>query len=335
MLSSLRRPLWAVLPALVAVVLSSCGGGGGDATKVLDRSFKHRIDSADLKLQLNIKAQRNKPSQPVRFQATGPFRANGRALPSANLTVDAGTPGGQTISTGFLSTGNRLFVKFQDVYYEQPRAVVRQTNQNFKRDSARSVSPTGLGLHPRSWLKDAKKSGSTQVAGVDSEHVSGKLDVANVVRDFNRFLLRSGGAIGNATGQGGVPTLSGAEIKRIVDFVKDPTFDVYVGKRDGILRRIAGQVNLNVPDSQRGQFGGLKGGTIQFSIEFDNVNGHQRIRAPSNSHPLSELRQFLGGAAPAPTSPSQGDALRKYAQCLDKAKPGDTDAIQRCTRLLR
>jgi hypothetical protein len=318
-----------------AVVLSSCGGGGGDATNALDRAFKHPIDSADLKLQLDIDVQRDTSTQPIRFQATGPFRTNGRKLPSANLSVAAGTPGGQTISTGFLSTGDRLFVKFQDVYYEQPRAVVSQTNRNFKRDRSRNTSPTGLGLHPRSWLKEAKSKGSSQVAGVATEHVSGKLDVANLVRDFNRFLLRSGSAIGSATGQPVTPALTSAEIKRIVDFVKDPNFDVYVGKRDGILRRIAGQVKLHVPDRDSSQLRGLKGGTIQFSVEFDNVNGHQRIQAPSNARPLSELRQFLGGAAPPPTGTIRPDALKKYAQCLDRSKPGDTDAIQRCTRLLR
>jgi hypothetical protein len=302
---------------------------------VLDRAFKHRIDSANLKLQLDINVKRDTPTQPIRFQATGPFQANGRKLPSANLNVAAGSPGGQTVATGFLSTGNRLFVKFQDVYYEQPRAVVDQTNRNFRNKSSRSTSPTTLGLHPRSWLKDAKREGGAQVAGVATEHVSGKLDVTNVVRDFNRFLLRSGGAIGSAAGQAVPPTLTDADIKRIVSFVKDPSFDVYVGKRDGILRRISGQVQLHVPDNASSPVRGLKGGTIQFSVEFDDVNGHQRIEAPASARPLAELQQFLGGASPPPTGAVSPDALKKYSKCLDKAKPGDTDAIQRCTRLLR
>jgi hypothetical protein len=75
---------------------------------------------------------------------------------------------------------------------------------------------------------------------------------------------------------------------------------------------------------------------VQFSLEFDNVNGKQRIQAPTGARPLSELTQALGGGGTSPpTARPQGDAFKKYARCLDKAKPGDTDALQRCARLLR
>ena len=334
-LSSLRRPLIAVLWMAAAVALASCGGSGGNATGALNRAFKHRIQSADLKLQIDLDTKSSTPSQPQRFQVSGPFRANGRKLPSANLTVVSGPPGGQTVTTGFLSTGDRLFVKFQDVYYEQPAAVVRKTNQNLARTNPRASSPTALGLHPRSWLKEAKTNGSAQVGGVGTRHISGKLDVANLARDFNDFLKRSGGAVGSPTGQAYTGALSDADIKKVVQFVKNPSFDVYVGKRDGILRRIAGQIKFQVPSQDQAQFRGLRGGTVQFSMEFDNVNGHQRIVAPAHARPLSELTQLLGGAGPSPTSPTPPGALKKYAQCLDKSKPGDTDALQRCARLLR
>ena len=40
---------------------------------------------------------------------------------------------GQTIQTGFLSTGDRAFVKFEDVFYEQPAAEVRRANRMIAR----------------------------------------------------------------------------------------------------------------------------------------------------------------------------------------------------------
>ena len=72
--------------------------------------------------------------QPVRIQASGPFRTNSGKLPSADLELKVGTDGGgQTVQTGFLSTGDRAFVKFEDVYYEQPAAQVRAANASIRK----------------------------------------------------------------------------------------------------------------------------------------------------------------------------------------------------------
>ncbi|MFN2617060.1 MAG: hypothetical protein ABR581_08045 [Thermoleophilaceae bacterium] len=334
-LSWLRRLPWALFPVASAIALSACGGGGGDATKTLDRAFNHRIDSADLKLQGQIDVEGSRRfSQPLSFQAAGPFRAGAGKLPSARLDVSVGTRGGQTVSTGFASTGDRVFLKFQDVYYEQPAAVVRKMNESFRRGPRRQTSLGALGLDARSWLEDAKREGVEQVAGVKTEHVSGRLKVATMLRDFNGFVRRSGGAIGSAAGQPPVEALSSAELRQVAEVVKDPSFDVYVGKDDGTLRRISGRVELQVPERDRERFGGTTGGTIQFSIEFSRINREQKIQAPASARPLSELTQSLGGPGPPPTAPGRPEALKKYGQCLDKAKPGDTDALQRCSRLL-
>ena len=65
----------------------------------------------------------------MRITASGPFRTNEDKLPSVDLELKIGTDGGgQTVTTGFLSTGDRAFVKFQDVYYEQPAAQVAKAN---------------------------------------------------------------------------------------------------------------------------------------------------------------------------------------------------------------
>jgi hypothetical protein len=88
------------------------------------------------------------------------------------------------------------------------------------------------------------------------------------------------------------------------------------------------------------------------------VNGDQRIEAPANSRPLSELTSSLGGngllggggssggATPAPVQPDAGggtstlpapdaDDFERYSDCLDKAAPEDTAAIQTCAKLLQ
>jgi hypothetical protein len=82
------------------------------------------------------------------------------------------------------------------------------------------------------------------------------------------------------------------------------------------------------------------------------VNGDQEIEAPANARPLSALTESLGSGGaipglgggsdnPAPESPSNGDTspeaqeFQEYAECLDKARPEDTEALQGCAELLQ
>ncbi len=349
-----RRLSPAVLLVFALIAASGCGGGGNDkdAQALLDKAFKHSIESADLKLDAEVQVKGNAAfSRPVRIEATGPFRNNKGKLPSTNLELKVGG-GAQTIQTGFLSTGDRAFIKFQDVYYEQPASKVAQANRSISGGGKRKGSLKALGLDPRGWLEDAHTEGDETVAGADTSHVSGKLDVSRVVQDFNSFVKRSGGAIGGATG-GAPKPLAKKDLEEITKVVKDPTFDVYVAKSDNTIRRVSGHLELDVPRQDRSSVGGIEGGSLSFTIEFSKVNGDQRIVAPARARPLSELTRSLGTTAlggsgsgsgggsgstttPAPSPSAPGtSAYKRYADCLDKADPQDTDALQRCAELLQ
>ena len=133
---------------------------------------------------------------PLRIEATGPFRTNDGKLPSVDLELKIGTDGGgQTVTTGFLSTGDRAFVKFQDVYYEQPPSEVRRR--------------TGPSHEGKAGAARCARWGSTRAAGsarrgrggggdgrCEDAHVSGTLDVEGLLRDLNRFVRKSGSAMG-------------------------------------------------------------------------------------------------------------------------------------------
>jgi hypothetical protein len=167
---------------------------------------------------------------------------------------------------------------------------------------------------------------------------------------------RSSGAIGGATGGQPPQPLRADDIKAIASVVKDPVFDVYVGKDDDTIRRVAGQVQVTVPKNDQPQVGGVKSGSLEFSLEFHNVNQPQKIVAPAKARPISELTNSLGtsglsglgaggskgGAGPegnstpptATTGPST-EAFQKYSNCLEKAKANDAEALQRCAKLLQ
>lgn len=381
----MRRLVFLLL--LPAFLLGACGGGGDqqDVESLLDKAFSSSITSADLKLDAELDLKGNDQlKNPIRIRASGPFRSNKGKLPSVDLSLELGTDGaGQVIQTGFLSTGDRAFVKFQDVYYEQPAAEVARTNRALaERGGKRRSSLAALGLDPRTWLGEAKDEGEEQVAGVETHHVSGTLEVTQLLDNLNDFVGRSGSAIRGTTGQAPPQKLTKSDIAKIATIVENPTFDVYVGVDDDVIRRISGRIEFKVPEDQRSLVGGIESGSLQFSIEFRDVNGDQQIEAPARARPLSELTSSLGGAGalgdalgaagdqedPAqttttpedqttvpettPTVPAQptprvpngssgattaptAEDFRAYADCLDKAQPEDTDALQRCAELLQ
>jgi hypothetical protein len=372
-----RRLLFLML--FVTVALASCGGDEdqNDVEGLLDRAFSGGIHSADLELDAELRLE-GSPSldRPLRVQASGPFISHEDQLPSADIELKIGTDGGgQTITTGLLTTGDRAFVKFQDVYYEQPPAQVRRANAALRRNRSQDSSLAELGFDPRGWLADAQDEGDADVAGVETNHVSGALDVESVLRDFNRFVRRSGATVQGATGSEPPEQLTGAQIAAISESVSNPSFDVYVGKEDGLVRRVSGRVEFEVPADLRVRLGDIKSGAFEFSLELADVNGDQEIEAPAKARPLSELTRSLGGSSaldslgsgitgngdgsqgslgestPEITPPSngQGDGgqlppestttpeaedFKEYAECLDDARPEDTEALQRCADLL-
>jgi hypothetical protein len=348
-----RRALLFLLFATLA--LASCGGDDEeDVQDLLDRAFSSSIKSADLKVDASIQLKGSPGlERPVRITASGPFSTNENKLPSVDIDLKIGTDGGgQTITTGFLSTGDRAFVKFQDVYYEQPESQVEKANRAIAENKDRRGSLRALGLDPRSWLAEAKDEGDEEIAGVETRHVSGKLDVEAVMRNLNEFVRKSGAALGGATGQTPPQPLSAEDIRKVGEVVHDPTFHVYVGKDDDIIRRVAGKIAFDVPEESREDLGGIQSGAIEFEVELSKVNGDQEIEAPANARPLSALTRSLGGGGTlpglgggsggsTPVPPTGGEAspeaqsFEEYADCLDKARPEDTEALQRCAELLQ
>jgi hypothetical protein len=347
-----RRLVLLLLLVVGGCTLASCGGGDDreSVEDLLDKAFSGEIHSADLKLEAEVELK-GLVKDPIKIDAEGPFRTNEGKLPSADIELRVGSGGGgQTVTSGVLTTGDRVFLKFQDVYYEQPPEQVRQANRALaKKKGGRPLSE--LGLDPRSWLAEAKDEGDAEVAGVDTNHVSGTLDVASLMRNLNKFVRRSATALGS--GQDGAPRLTEADIQELTDAVKDPSFDVYVGKKDNLIRRVSGRIEFDVPEADQAGLGGLKGGSIVFSVELRDVNGDQQIEAPTHSRPLSKLTDSLGsaidalgagggtGQEPGPEEGQPGsdstdaDQFRKYAECLDKARPEDTEQLQRCADLLQ
>jgi hypothetical protein len=347
-----------LLPALLAAsLLAGCGEDDKKSvTDLLDKAFESSIGSADVKLDIEIELDGvDQLEDPIELSLTGPYDSTGDAeIPSVDwdITVRAQK---QSFNAGVTSTGDRAFVGFQGTEYEvRPEAVAelnRQVAASRKREGGRDLSD--FGVTARDWVVDAEEEGDEEVAGADTTHVSGKLDVTRALEDLNK-VVEEAAKLGGQAGQQAPPKLTDEQKKQIDEVVDDPRFDVYVGQDDDKLRRLSADVEFEVPDDSRDQVGGLEGGRISFSIEFANIGSAQPIEAPEDARPIEELtRQLqgliggaLGGVAPAPDGadeggsqqslPPQTDAEKQkaYEDCV-KTDPGDESVRAFCEVLLR
>jgi hypothetical protein len=335
----------------MALAFSSCGGGGGgggdDVTASLDQALHGSIRSADVKLDAQLSIQGIKTfDRPVRIQASGPYIAAKGKLPQVDFDITAGSPEvGQTIQAGVLSTGDRAFLKFGSGYYEETAADVARANRRIAKGGRGRGAFAGLGLDPRHWVIDAQSKGDTTIAGVKVQRFSGKVDLKALFTDLNKAVVRSANVVG-AVSSAPKP-LAAEDIDRLAAVVKSPTFQIYVGKDDGLLRRISGKIDLAVPAAEQARFGGISSGSLTLSLELSDVNGKQKVIAPRDSRPIADLSKALGGigalGAGALGGDSQGgtgtsttpDPSQAYSDCLDKAQPDDIKALGRCKTLLK
>jgi hypothetical protein len=353
-MSRLSKGFALVLLALAAAVLAACGSGdSGNVKDTLDKAVSTPIKSARIDLEVTLKLDGVKDlNGPVKLSVQGPYESGGSAtIPKADWDI-AASAAGQNFSAGFISTGSNAWVGFQGQNYEVGEQAVAQINQQIKQAAGQNDKKglSQFGVDPRGWLKDAKEEGDDKVAGVDTKHVSAALDVGKFVDDLNAIVKKAGGTSG-ASAQ-----ITPEQKRKIQDVVDNPRFDVYVGKDDNVIRRLSADLSFDVPSENQADLGGLKSGTLSFSIEFADVGKAQTITAPSSAKPLSELTSQLGGLGSilggAPSSgsgsgqsgsgssgsssngPSAAE-LQEYSQCLQKADPSDSEELQKCAEILK
>jgi hypothetical protein len=332
-----------LLPALLAAgLVAGCGDDDKKSvTDLLDKAFESPIGSADMKLDVEIElAGVEELEDPIEISLTGPYDSTGDAeIPSLDwdITVRAQN---QSFNAGLTSTGDRAFVGFQGTEYEvSPETVARlnrQVAESRKRDG-RDLSD--FGVTARDWVVDAEEQGNEEVAGAETTHVSGKLDVTRALEDLNK-VVEEASKLGGSVGQQAPPALTDEQKKQVEEVVDDPTFDAYVGNDDDKLRRLSADLEFEVPEDAREEVGGLEGGRISFTIEFANIGDAQPIDAPEDARPIAELTQqlqgliggALGGAAAPEGAPAPAPGADDGAQAPPQSEPEKQKAYEECVK---
>lgn len=343
-----------LLPAVLSAgLVAGCGGDDEKSvTDLLDKAFKSPIGSADVKLDIEIELDGvEELEDPIEVSLSGPYDSGAKAeIPSVDWDITVRAQG-QSFNAGLTSTGDRAFVGFQGTDYEVGREAVAQLNRQVaasrEREGGRDLSD--FGVTARDWVVDAEEEGDEEVAGAETTHVSGKLDVTRALEDLNT-VVEEAAKLGGQLGQQAPPELTDEQKQQIEDVVDDPSFDAYVGNDDDKLHRLSADLTFDVPEGARERVGGLEGGRVSFSIEFANIGSAEPIEVPEGARPIAELTQqlqgliggALGGAAPQPGAEggagappqTEPEKQRAYEECV-KTDPSDESVRAFCEVLLQ
>jgi hypothetical protein len=342
--------------AAAALVLAACGGsdsGGGDsgssgdAATLLRQTFTgtHDIRSGKANVQLRVDVSGDPSIRgPIQVRLAGPFESAGTGqLPKFDIALGANAQGA-SFRAGLTSTSDQLFVTVGGTAYKVPAQLLDRLKASYRRarqqpGSGSQMSLKSLGLDPMSWLEDPTVEGNETVGGVQTDHISAKLNVSALLDDVDKLLARVS-AQGLPTGQQVPSRIPDKDRQQIEDAVKNATVDVWSGQDDHTLRRLDLALSVNIPRKSTSL-------DIALSIELSDLNQPQTIEAPATSRPLSELlgqlQGFLGGALGGGAlggSGSGGSAggassqqLQDYSACIQRAGSNVAEA-QKCADLL-
>jgi hypothetical protein len=291
-----RRRAARLAPAalLCCLAIAGCGGGSGDAKKLLRETFsgQHKISSGVLDVQLTIDpAGSSTLHGPITLSFGGPFESLGPGrLPQSDFKL--GVAGfGFAGSLGILSTGTAGYVTLKGIAYELPQASFQRLESSF----AAAAAPGGGGIFNRleAALTNPTVVGEEAIAGAKTTHIRAGINVAALLADVSGLLQRASslGVSGTGALAGGI---SAATQRRIAGLISNPTFDLWTGVSDRTLRRL--QIGATVAVSgQIGQLLGSRSVDLGLSIEYSSLNQPQTIAAPATVRPFSELAVRLRG----------------------------------------
>jgi hypothetical protein len=332
-LRKLRVVLVLVSAALCAGLLASCGdaedSSSGSASSVLHETLAatSRLDSGRLTGRLRLDPDGLiSLGGPIVMSASGPFAAPGAGTgPRFDMKLAAAIGGG-SFEARARSTGKRAYLRLADRDYLLG-AFGSRAKKTAKRSAARGVLGS-LGLNPASWVSKPQSKGTATIAGVQTVHIAGDLDVERLLADVAKLLGGSGAGEGLLT-----PQLRA----QIADAVKSAKVELWSGAQDRVLRQLTAFVDFRFPQGRPTPIMGLDGGRMNLRLRLDDVNATSfEVAAPENARPLSQLigdagldGLLSGLGASFGGSGGRGDGGAAFLRCITAAG-GDSAKVMSC-----
>lgn len=268
----------AVLLAVLALTACAGGGGsgGGEAGDVLRETADKlgEIRSGEITLELTFEVE---GLGRAGFALEGPVDLDAEPLPVARLEV-AQFAGERTDEVVFLSTGEKAYVEVGGETYELPPDLTEEVRGAVGELEAEG----GLGqIELDGWIVDPQLSDGPAVAGAETDRITAKLDVVNVVNGLLDIASELGGAPQDA------PRVEGENAERLRQSARNTRIVVLTGKEDRLLRRV--ELAIDFSSSAPDEVQRILGAGVRFLLEVREPNSDVSVPEPEDARPYSEL----------------------------------------------
>ncbi len=258
----MRRAASCAALASAALLVAGCGGNGGSARGDLRDAAQKlgAIRSGVLDLKLLVSPLTGTSGR-IGFELRGPFELRRGALPLAKLRYTQ-YAGPHVATATFVSTGSQAYALADGRKVALPSSATAE----IEHASGGIVGgASGMPLRIDTWLQNPSVSDGGTVGGAPTDHVSARLDVVNAANGLLDFVR----ALGYAT-----PTISGSNADQLRKAVKSSGIDVWIGKRDKLLRRLdlRAQLGFGVPADLQRALGSVVGANVEFLLAVSNPN---------------------------------------------------------------
>ena len=258
--------------------VGACGGGdgGADGTQALRQTSANlgKVRSGTLSLRFVLRPGRGAGDGGVGVELRGPFSLAGDGrLPVARVAYTQ-IAGDRRARATFISTGRAAYVAVGGQTYRLPadRTAALRLGDGGRQglDAPR--------LDARRWVREPKLSDGPEVAGDETDRVTGKLDAPAALADLLAAARRNGAG----------PKLSASEARRLSRRVRESSVEVLTGTRDRLLRRLRMQADLDVPEDLRDRVGGRGALHVDFELGVAGPNRPVKVTAPKDARPLPQ-----------------------------------------------
>jgi hypothetical protein len=306
----MRRPI-ILISCAIALVAAGCGGSdkksetttpaasgsaaAGSAEGGLLAGVKPSTGPSKLDLALSVKidgvpaaagAAGALLTQPINLKVSGVSDSAAKSS-DVDIALDLGA---LALNAKLLSDGTTQWIQYDDTWYVLDTGALAGaaggvTGGTTTAPSVDTGKIKSALSDPSKYFKDSKKVGDEKVGDIETEHIQGTLDVAAALDGVKQ--------LGSSTSS----PVSPEQAQQLTDAFNDPKVDVWIGKDDRVVHRLAFKLDgdfSGVADAQ-----GLKGLTVDLDATMLPAESPQ-ITPPANAKSSQELlAAVLGGFGPA------------------------------------
>ena len=308
-------PVASLALGLLAAGLVACGGSSSSSSSSQTPAQRHaaadkiieqaagvnpaaqsgRIDGT---IRLNVNGF-GRFEGPIDINANGVYNLpDGEDVPELDLDVSLGLDSG-VLGGAIVVAGEQGYIKLGSTGYKLP-AAISEVLVAPAREAKNGLTKTAamFYINPQDWQMNARVLGEEEVAGEPTVKLTADILVNVALSDLAKLvdfltLIHVTQALGLPTEI--TPKMRAAFLRS----VKDVSGVVWVGKDDHVLRKARVTGKMVVSKRDRKTLLGLRGGTLDATVNVSEVGDPQEISAPTRLGRYADLQLSLAALAEA------------------------------------